>query len=85
MDKTVTDKILEQEIFKHTVHSFCLEIENLVWMKDISYLEAIVELQSEYNYEPEFVAKLLTQDMIGAIKVEQIKLSNVKKEDNSLF
>jgi len=70
---------LAKTIIKQTKESFSTEIEDLVWMKDISYLESLVELSEKYDIDTDKVKKLLTPEIISKIEIEAEKLSLITK------
>lgn len=72
------DKI-EKQIIKETQRSFSEKVEDLVWMKDISYLDAIAELTEEHGFEPQQVPKLLTPDLYNKLVIESENLFLIKK------
>jgi hypothetical protein len=73
------EKVIKEHIIKETAQSFSEKVEDLVWMKDIPYFEAIQILQDENGYEPEYVAKLLTPLLYSKLSEELEKVALVKK------
>jgi len=50
--------------------SFTDDIEEIVWMKDVPYLEAVLIYCKEKNLEEEFVAGLVKKDPVLTAKIE---------------
>ena len=80
---SVEEKILEQQIVRETKESFSLKIEDLVWDKDIPYMEALVILMEQGDIEPERISKLLTPEILSKleIEVEDLNLLKTKQTD----
>lgn len=53
---------------------FSLEIEEMVWMLDISHMEAIVEYCTKNDFEMESAAKLISPALKEKIKLEAEEL-----------
>lgn len=49
---------------------FIAEIENIVWDKDIDYIEAIILYCEKYNLEVETVATIIKQNQVIKSKVQ---------------
>ncbi len=75
------NKQLEKQILKENQAAFSHKVEELVWMEDISYMEAINSLMKESDFEPEFVAKLLTPELKSKLTIELEDISMVKKSN----
>lgn len=60
---------------------FIMEIEELVWDKDIDYIEAIILYCEKHNLEVETVATIIKQNQVIKSKVqhEAENLNMVKK------
>lgn len=76
---------LEARVIKETPRAFSKQVIDLVWEKDISYFEALNKLMQEKNYEPEYVAKLVTPDLKSFLTEEAGKLALIKKENRLDF
>jgi len=67
--------------------SFANEIEDLVWMKDISYTESVVLWCEQHRYEVEAAALLIRKDPVLRAKIrgeaESVNLLKTKR-GNSL-
>ena len=63
--------------------SFANEIEEIVWMKDVSYTDSVVLWCEENNYELEAAALLIKKDPVLRSKIkdeaETANLLKVKK------
>lgn len=49
---------------------FCREVEEMVQVREIGYMEAVLELCGRHSLEPESAAKLLSKPIIEKIQVE---------------
>ncbi len=63
-----------------TSTNFQLKIEEIVEMKDISYIEAILEFCDDHDMEYDQVKKLLTTNLKDKIKVCAMNDGLMKKE-----
>lgn len=73
------DKIIVSQIIKETPLTFSAKVEDLVWMKDISYIEAVTELTDKLGYEPQNIPKLLTPELKIRLQHEAEDLSLIRK------
>lgn len=73
----------DTKIVKENKESFSKKVMQLVWQKDISYLEALSEVAEQLEYEPQHVAKLITEDLKALIAFDAEKLSLIKKSDSN--
>lgn len=73
---------IEKEIIKETVKSFSEKVEEMVYMLDIPYFEAISKLMEDGGFEPEFVAKLVSAEIKVKMAAELEQLSILKKSEN---
>lgn len=71
--------IIEKQVVKETESSFSQAVENRVWEKDISYMEAIVEVMMEKKIEAPQVSKLLSKEIKNILQCEATDLSLLKK------
>lgn len=74
-----TEAIIVSQIIKETPMTFSNKVEDLVWMKDISYIEAVAELTDKLGYEPQNIPKLLTPELKIKLQHEAEELSLIKK------
>lgn len=68
---------------KEEITEFSLKIEEIVWMKDISYMEAIVEYCEETGFEIELAAKLISGVLKSKIKIEAEDLHYLPKSNTA--
>jgi hypothetical protein len=68
---------------KEEITDFSLRIEELVWMKDISYMEAIVMYCEETGFEVELAAKLISGALKSKIKIEAQELHFLPKSNTA--
>lgn len=78
MNDNIT-KIIENHLTLETEKSFSQSIENRVWDKDISYMDAIVELMEEKNIDSSQVSKLISKEIKNILQHEAESLSLIKK------
>jgi len=71
--------IIERIVIKENEKSFSQSVEDCVWEKDISYFDAVVEVMTAKNIEPNQAAKLLSKDIKTILKHEASELSLLKK------
>jgi hypothetical protein len=55
---------------KEEITNFSLEIEDLVWEKDVSYMEAVILYCERTGFEVELAAKLVSGALKSKIKME---------------
>lgn len=65
------------------INRFSMAIEELVYMKDIPYIEAIVMYCEENNYEVELAAKLVSGVLKSKIQIEAEDLHYLEKSNTS--
>ena len=65
------------------INNFSMAIEELVYMKDIPYIEAIVLYCEETGFEVEMAAKLVSGVLKSKIKLEAEELHFLKKSNTS--
>ena len=65
------------------IQKFSLEIEELVYMKDIPYIDAVVMYCEETGFEIETAAKLVSGVLKSKIKLEAEELHFLKKATTS--
>lgn len=68
---------------KEEIANFSMTIENLVWEKDISYMEAIILYCEETGFEVETAAKLVSGALKSKIKLEAEELHFLPKSNTS--
>lgn len=66
---------------KEEVASFSLKIEDLVWEKDVSYMEAIIIYCENSGIEVETAAKLISGVLKSKIKMEAEGLNYLPKSN----
>lgn len=65
------------------IQKFSMEIEELVYMKDIPYIDAVVEYCEMTGVEIETAAKLVSGVLKSKIKLEAEDLHYLKKSNTS--
>lgn len=68
---------------KEEVTSFSLTIEEIVWEKDISYMEAIILHCEKTGFEIELAAKLISGVLKSKIKIEAEELNFLPKSNTA--
>lgn len=59
---------------------FANEIEDLVWMKDISYTESVIMWCEKHRYEVESIALLIKKDPVLKAKIkDEAEIANMLK------
>lgn len=76
MDKNIKDAIKDKFLCPQ---KFAQDIENIVKVSKISYIDAIVTYCEENNIEIESVPKLMSKPLKEKLKCEAIKLNFLKK------
>lgn len=66
---------IEKIIVKETRASFSQKIEDIVWDKDISYMEALELHATSSGIEPEKVKRLISKDLLAKLEREAEKLN----------
>jgi len=72
---------VEKTVIKQTAEDFSNEIEEKVWMEDVTYYDAIVAIMEERDLEPSHVAKLLTAALKSKMALELEDINLIKKSD----
>ncbi len=80
----VDEKILEKTVIKVNKESFSRSVEELVWEKDISYIDSVTELSINNDIEFENVKKLLTPEILMKLEFEAESLSLLKTKETRL-
>ena len=65
------------------INKFSMAIEEMVYMKDIPYLEAVCLYCEETGFEIETAAKLISGVLKSKIKIEAEDLHYLKKSNTS--
>jgi hypothetical protein len=65
------------------IQKFSLEIEEIVYMKDIPYIDAVVMYCEQTGFEVETAAKLISGVLKSKIKLEAEQLHFLKKTSTS--
>ena len=65
------------------INRFSMEIEELVYMNDIPYIDAVCMFCETHNLEIENVAKLVSGVLKSKIKLEAEELHYLKKSNTS--
>lgn len=65
------------------INNFSMAIEELVYMKDIPYIDAITEYCNDTGLEIEMAAKLVSGVLKSKIKMEAEDLHYLKKSNTS--
>ena len=77
------DDTLKEHVVKETKESFSHKVEEIVWMKDITYLEAIKEQTELSDLEPQTVSKLITKDLYAKLEEEAEELFLIKPQNKN--
>ena len=73
----------EVQMTPEDIQKFSLEIEELVYMKDIPYIDAVVMYCEQTGFEIETAAKLVSGVLKSKIKLEAEELHYLKKSNTS--
>lgn len=65
------------------IQKFSMEIEELVYMKDVPYIDAVVMYCEQTGFELETAAKLISGVLRSKIKLEAEELHFLKKATTS--
>jgi hypothetical protein len=65
------------------ITSFSLNIEELVWEKDITYMDAMMLYCEQHNFELEIAAKLISGALKSKIKLEAEELHFLPKSNTA--
>jgi hypothetical protein len=68
---------------KEEITEFSIKIEEIVWMKDVSYMDAIVLYCEETGFEVELAAKLISGALKSKIKIEAESLHYLPKSNTA--
>lgn len=68
---------------KEEITNFSLEIENIVWDKDISYMDAIILYCEKTGFEVEVAAKLISGALKSKVKIEAEELHFLPKSNTA--
>jgi len=68
---------------KEEISDFSMMIEELVWEKDISYMEAVVLYCEQTGFEIELAAKMISGVLKSKIKFEAEKLHYLPKSNTA--
>jgi hypothetical protein len=68
---------------KEEVLDFSMKIEDLVWMKDISYMDAIILYCEETGFELELASKMISGTLKSKIKIEAEQLNFLPKSNTA--
>ena len=79
------DRLIKQHVLKDTRESFSKKVEELVWEKDITYLDAIFDIMERQDIEPETMGKLLSKDLYARVEREAEGLSLLKTKTNRIM
>lgn len=77
------NELVERHIITETPEEFEKRVDDLVWQKDITYLEAVEELTK--HMEVENVPPLLTKNLYAMLQREAESLSLLKTKANRIF
>lgn len=70
-------------ISKEEITNFSLQIEELVWQKDISYMDAVILYCENTGFEVETAAKLISGALKSKIKIEAEELNFLPKSNTA--
>jgi hypothetical protein len=73
----------EVQMTPEDIQKFSLEIEELVYMKDIPYIDAVIMYCEQTGFEIETAAKLVSGVLKSKIKIEAEELHFLKKSNTS--
>jgi hypothetical protein len=68
---------------KEEITDFSMKIEEMVWMKDISYMDAVILYCEETGFELELAAKLISGALKSKIKIEAEELHYLPKSNTA--
>ena len=73
----------EEDLFVPTGNVFVEQIEHIVWMEDISYMEAVISWCDRHGLEPETAASIIkkTPMIKEKVKAEAEALNYLPKEN----
>jgi len=65
------------------INRFSMDIEEMVYMKDIPYIDAVVMYCEENNFEPEMAGKLVSGVLKSKIQIEAEELHYLKRANTA--
>jgi hypothetical protein len=68
---------------KEEITDFSMKIEEIVWMKDVSYMDAIILYCEETGFEIELTSKLISGSLKSKIKLEAEELHFLPKSNTA--
>lgn len=68
---------------REEISDFTEKIEDLVYMKDTSYMDAIILYCEETGFEIELAAKLISESMKSKIRIEAEDLHYIPRSNTS--
>jgi hypothetical protein len=68
---------------KDDVAAFSMEIEEIVWMKDVSYMDAVILYCEERDMEVEVISKLIAGALKSKIKIEAEDLNFLPRSNTA--
>ena len=70
-------------VSKEEILDFSMKIEDLVWMKDISYMDAVILYCEETGFEIELASKMLSGTIKSKLKLEAEDLHFLPKSNTA--
>lgn len=77
--------IVTKHVLKETRETFSKKVEDLVWDKDIPYLDAIFTITTNNGLDPDTIDKLLTKELYSKVEREAEKLSLLKTKTERIM
>lgn len=68
---------------KDEITNFSMEIEEIVYMKDVSYMDAIILFCEEKGFEIEMAAKLISGALKSKVKLEAEELNFLPRSNTA--
>ena len=68
---------------KDEITNFSMEIEEIVYMKDVSYMDAIILFCEEKGFEIEMAAKLISGALKSKVKIEAEELNFLPRSNTA--
>ena len=84
MEDNYSDEFIITKQFSNSTE-FCLYIEEEVMMKDISYMDCVLQYCVENDIDPESIKSLINQSLKDKIRVEAENLNMIKKQGRLEF
>jgi hypothetical protein len=75
--------MIEDQMTAEEIQKFSMTIEELVYMKDIPYIDAVVMYCEETGFDIEIAAKLVSGVLKSKIQLEAEDLHYLKKSNTS--